>query len=135
MARDKFYPTGTQRFFYKINKDNQKVYVAKFEHNKKSIKRVLSTDKEQSYKMLLLLVEEIKENDKKESKSLSSKILSEKISLGPTTPTSSCITILTSSSSQNGSKTLVSSFKNNNNSPEEDFTARLFILEKLKFSE
>jgi integrase len=79
MAKDKFYPTGTQRFFYKLNKDNQKVYVAKFEHNKKSYKRVLTTNKKQSLKMLNELVEDIKTNDKKESQSLRNKMLSEKI--------------------------------------------------------
>ena len=47
-------------------------------------------------------------------------------------PTSFCKIIPINSSNQLGSKIFVSSFKNKRRSPEDCFTARLLIFEKLK---
>jgi integrase len=79
MAREKYYQTGIQRFFYKYNKAKQKVYVAKFEYNKKSYKRVLTSNKEESLKMLKDLVAKIKDENKKQDLTNRSKFFVEKM--------------------------------------------------------
>ncbi|BFU77169.1 hypothetical protein ALC152_03840 [Arcobacter sp. 15-2] len=79
MAREYYFPTDTQRLFFKINASKQKIYVAKFEYNKKSYKRTLTTSKAESLKMLNDLVEKIKKEDKKIQNNLRTKLFSEKL--------------------------------------------------------
>jgi len=78
MAKEIFYKTDIPTLFYKLNKENIKTYVGKFQINNKTYKRVLTTKKQESLKKLNALKKELKEQLPKEEKNIKQKFLATK---------------------------------------------------------
>lgn len=79
MAKVTLFPTSTKRLFYKLNADKEKVFVAKFQYGKKNYNRVLSQSKIEAIKLLDELLSTLKRAVKKESDTLKTRLLSEKL--------------------------------------------------------